>query len=279
MTKRWNEGDIIRLTRDCELGKDGEIFHVLVTSGAYMTARTLDAARRTVRTGRDYGYASKIGTAPVDPDDVGSPYIPSGFYRIDRDVKNPRADRRVTRDWSKAPVWAAGTEFVVREQQRMSTRHLDESVADLPPDVVAKLRARNTYTVVELAGDRHPSLHRVGPGHAEQYAALAAALVPTAESVDQFMTRIDCDSGFVKHLVGRGAIARADLEKWWREYQYGDPDDGEENAKGTDDATTLDEPAEPPSQAAPRFTEQNCPDDGFPGGYDWGSIRGAGKEK
>lgn len=247
---RWNEGDVIQLTRDCELGKDGETFHVHVTSGIYMTARTLGTPRRTVRTGRDYAYAVKIGTAPVHPDDHDSPHIPPGSYRLDRDVKNPRADRRVTRDWSKASVWQAGLEFVVRAQQRVSTRELDEATAGLPADVADKLRAHNVYTVVELAGDRHAGLHRVGPGHAEQYAALAESLVQTEESIIQFMTRIDCSSGFVQWLVERGAVKRADLERWWREYQFGDDEeevtktDSTAVAHFTDHETTLDEPAD-----------------------------------
>jgi hypothetical protein len=256
MQKRWNEGDVIQLTKDCELGKDGDTYHVLVTSGSYMTARTLGAPRRVVRTGRDYAFAIKIGTAPVDPNDLDSPYIPPGCYRLDRDVKNPRADRRATRDWSKSAVWQRGLEFVVREQRRISTRDFDESVAGLPADVADQLRVRNAYTVVELAGDRHAGLHRIGPGHAEQYAALAEALVQTEESITQFMTRIDCNSGFVQWLVEHAAIQRADLEKWWHRYQFGDDDD--EVTKSdllsvdhhhtdhhhTDHETTLDEPAE-----------------------------------
>lgn len=148
--------------------------------------------------------------------------IPPGAYELARDVKNPRADRRATRDWRKLPVWDKGTQFVVKEQRRMGDRHLAEVTAGLDPETVARLQANDRYTVVELAGNRWPIIHRVGPGDETQYAALAAALVPSEESVIQFMTRIDCTNGFVVWLVEHGHVLREDLEKWWNRYQYGD---------------------------------------------------------
>lgn len=148
--------------------------------------------------------------------------IPPGAYWLDRDVQNPRPDRRHTRDWRKMPWWTKGTQFVVKEQRRLGDRQLAEVTVGLDPAVVAELRTRDRYTMVELAGDSHAVLHRVGPGDEEQYAALAAALVPTEESLSQFMTRIDCENGFVEWLVETGAIQRADLERWWHRYQYGD---------------------------------------------------------
>jgi hypothetical protein len=104
----------------------------------------------------------------------------------------------------------------------MGDRHLAEATAGLEPDVVAALRAKDRYTVIELAGDRWPTNHRIGPGDDEQYAALAGALVACDESLSQFMTRIDCQNGFSEWLVETGRITRADLEKWWHSYQYGD---------------------------------------------------------
>lgn len=165
--------------------------------------------------------------------------IPPGPYRLGSDVQNPRADRRHTRDWRKAPWWKKGAQFVVKEQRRgaFSREYLDS----LPAEVADRLRAEDKYTVIELAGDRWPTSHRIGPGDDEQYAALAAALVPSEESLDQFMTRIDCQNGFVEWLVEKGAIQRADLERWWHRYQYGD-DDGDVEPPAvvtvpTDDAT------------------------------------------
>ena len=146
--------------------------------------------------------------------------IPAGTYKLSRDVQNPKPDRRCTRDWRKMPVWDKGSRFVVKEQRRMGDKHLAEVTAGLDPDVVAELRAKDRYTVVELAGSRWPGSHRIGPGDEEQYAALAAALTPCEESLSQFMTRIDCESGFVEWLVEKGAITRPDLERWWHRYQY-----------------------------------------------------------
>lgn len=153
-------------------------------------------------------------------EDKPSTIIPPGAYRLARDVKNPRPDRRKTRDWRASPTWKEGTEFVVREQRR---EHVGEDIlAQLPEDKRARIMATLLYTVIEATDQSHPSLHRIGPGADEQYAALAAALVPTEESLAQFMTRIDLDSGFVQWLVERGAISRRDVEMWWQRYQYGD---------------------------------------------------------
>lgn len=151
-------------------------------------------------------------------------YIPPGAYRLDRDVQNPRPDHRRTRDWRKMPIWYAGVRFVVREQSRMGAHSLAEACAGLEPHVVAKLQAEDRYTVVELEGPRGSTNHRVGPRHADQYAALAAALVPTEESSSQFMARIGCASEFVEWLIENNAIPRLDLEKWWHRYQYGSAD-------------------------------------------------------
>lgn len=39
--------------------------------------------------------------------------LPLGRYRLTRDVKNPRSDRRKRYDWRAEAVWKAGTEFFV----------------------------------------------------------------------------------------------------------------------------------------------------------------------
>ncbi len=163
--------------------------------------------------------------------------IPAGSYRLSRSVKNPTPDRRRTRDWRALAIWSEGEEFIVREQRR-DLAGLD--LARLPDDKRARVEATMLYTVVEMVGQDHPCLHRVGPGNAEQYAALAAALVPTEESLAQFMARIELESGFVRWLVDRGEISRADIERLWNQFQYGDP----EGAPNGDDATTLDAPVE-----------------------------------
>lgn len=72
MPNQWNERDILRLTRDCELGPEGAMLLVVKTSGPYMSvchAWNL----QLMHTGRDYAFAVKIGqNAPQDmPTDDG----------------------------------------------------------------------------------------------------------------------------------------------------------------------------------------------------------------
>jgi len=212
-TKQWDEHDRLRLTRDCELGKEGETLFVLAVDGPYMSARVESDPSRVVRTGRDYAYATKIGEG-----------IPPGAYELDRDVPNPRSDGRFTRDWRKSYVWKKGTRFVVRECHRDGAAAIAR-LGGLTPDQIERIRAADVYTVVKLAGDRWATNHRVGPGDQEQYAALAAALVPSEESLSQFMTRIGCESGFVEWLVEHGHVLRGDIELWWHRYQYGEEGD------------------------------------------------------
>lgn len=222
--------------------------------------------------------------------------IPPGAYKLARDVQNPSPDRRYSRDWRKMPVWDKGTQFVVREQRRMGDRHLAEVTAGLEPDVVAELLARDRYTVVELAGDHHASLHRIGPGDDEQYAALAGALVAVEETLAQFMTRIDCESGFTEWLLENGKISRADLERWWHSYQYGD----DESVVEPPAIITLQEPDDEPithyrdagptslpcdklhEHPTPKSDPGLDPDRGH-GGYDWSAYNeithpGAGED-
>lgn len=61
----------------------------------------------------------------------------------------------------------------------------------------------------------------------DAFARVAEALVPCAESHDQFMTRIRCNNGLADFLVESGTLSRADFERAWDRYQNGD--DGEED--------------------------------------------------
>lgn len=63
MPNRWDRGDILQLTRDCELGTRGQILRVVTTDGNYMTVHR---NRATLYTGRDYAFARKVGTFEVD---------------------------------------------------------------------------------------------------------------------------------------------------------------------------------------------------------------------
>lgn len=59
----WNKGDVLTLTRECELGYTGEILRVVSVDGPYMTAVREDG-KSFVHTGRDYKLATKIGESP-----------------------------------------------------------------------------------------------------------------------------------------------------------------------------------------------------------------------
>lgn len=216
---------------------------------------------------------------------MSEPNIPAGTYKLSRDVQNPKADRRHTRDWRKVPIWNRGSRFVVKEQRRMGDKHLAEVTVGLDHEVVAELRAKDRYTVVELAGSRWPGSHRIGPGDEEQYAALASALVPCEESLSQFMTRIDIESGFVEWLLEHKHVTRADVEKWWHSYQYGDEDEAVEppaviTLPVHDDEVAADPRVAPESRAGVKAdidALRGKPDLGLDpdrghGGYDWGAL-------
>lgn len=74
----WNERDMLRLTKECELGPKGAVVLVVETSGPYMTAR--HDGGRLVRTGRDYAFAEKIGEAALSPTDKPRTEIRAGFW-------------------------------------------------------------------------------------------------------------------------------------------------------------------------------------------------------
>lgn len=67
MSNKWNERDILQLTRDCELGQLGELRRVVSVDGPYMTVR--DQNDRLTHTGRDYAFATKIGEGAVSDED------------------------------------------------------------------------------------------------------------------------------------------------------------------------------------------------------------------
>lgn len=64
MPNQWNKRDLLRLTRDCELGKQGEQLHVVKVVGPYMTVRKPSGI--SMHTGRDYEFAIKIGEGAID---------------------------------------------------------------------------------------------------------------------------------------------------------------------------------------------------------------------
>ena len=141
--------------------------------------------------------------------------IKPGTYKLERDVENPSADRRVKRNWTALPTWRAGCEFLVV----LHERDLDASLlAELPEEVREKARTSMHYVTIHLVGHRW-SHHAIGPGHDEQYAALVAALVPVEESNEAMFTRLGVDGHFSQWLVTGGKISRELFEEWWNQYQ------------------------------------------------------------
>ena len=78
MPNRWDRGDVLRLTADCELGRYGDVLRVTSVDGPYMTVTSErraafdDKAGSTIYTGRDYAYAVKVGEFQPDEEPLFS---------------------------------------------------------------------------------------------------------------------------------------------------------------------------------------------------------------
>lgn len=75
------------------------------------------------------------------------------ILKLDSDIENPNADRRVTRDWTQAATLAKGTRFIVREDWEWVDRAAGKKV---------------TWYKLEKQGERHPGLYRI-PLHAKPH--------------------------------------------------------------------------------------------------------------
>lgn len=94
MPNKWNERDLLRLTRDCELGAQGALLHVAKTDGPYMTVRRhVDGV--VMHTGRDYAFATKIGEGATDDSDVDPPSF--GWTLADCEARLREVVRRMRR--------------------------------------------------------------------------------------------------------------------------------------------------------------------------------------
>lgn len=142
--------------------------------------------------------------------------IKPGSYRLSRDVQNPTPDRRHKDDWSKWPMWKAGTEFLAIEQ----SRDLPIDDPDLSEEQRAKLRAVDRYVTLRMVGPRFASLYERGPGHEEQYRALVDALEPSVESFDAMFERLHARSEhFARWLLESGRLDRETFERLWSAYE------------------------------------------------------------
>lgn len=74
MTIQWNLRDLLRLTRDCDLGLMGTLLHVVNTDGPYMTVRVLERGSLLQHVGRDYPHAVKVGEGAIDRADKPPPW-------------------------------------------------------------------------------------------------------------------------------------------------------------------------------------------------------------
>lgn len=148
--------------------------------------------------------------------------IKPGAYKLVADLTNPEPDRRVTRDWRKFPVWKAGTEFLVIEQDRRDLMD-EEYLASLPEESRTRIRNAARYSVIQLVGDQWPTIHQIGPGHVEQYATLGAHLVKVEESLEAFLSRLGAHANhFAGWLLETNKVSRELFESWWNAYQSGE---------------------------------------------------------
>lgn len=94
MPNLWNERDLLRLTRDCELGQLGQTLHVVKTDGPYMTVRRSD--EQVLHVGRDYAFATKIGEGAIDRHDAG-PFSRIGDDLTDCETRLRAIEKRMRR--------------------------------------------------------------------------------------------------------------------------------------------------------------------------------------
>lgn len=91
-----------------------------------------------------------------------------GIYELSKDVKNPKPDRRTTRDWRAIPVWEKGTRFLILEDRELGYPRLTRLGSYHHEDVSLlqsrSLRESKTFTILE---ELVPALVRVPGPEAE----------------------------------------------------------------------------------------------------------------
>lgn len=128
--------------------------------------------------------------------------IAPGTYQLVRDIANPEVDRRFARDWTKFPVFKAGTKYLV---QAYSTTTLTKAAHGVDASLVS-------YAITQI-GARE--MHRIYT-HSEVGQLLVAALAPIEESFEAQLQRLGASNytltDFVKHLITRGILTQAAFE-------------------------------------------------------------------
>lgn len=90
MPNRWNQRDLLRLTRDCELGPQGSVLLVVRTEGPYMsvvrstppTSASGSEGDAILHASRDYEHAVKIGEGALDGRDKPSSGVRDRVRRV-----------------------------------------------------------------------------------------------------------------------------------------------------------------------------------------------------
>lgn len=101
-----------------------------------------------------------------------------GCYVLDADVTNPRPDKRVSRNWTCAPVWKKGMRLYVRAFKDTIEGH--GSVTILSIEGVDERWTHMNVQRFQNDGDR--------------WNALAAHMTPVPENLDYLLHRCDVDN-------------------------------------------------------------------------------------
>lgn len=96
--------------------------------------------------------------------------IAPGTYQLVRDIANPDVDRRFTRDWTKEPVFKAGTKYLV---QAYSTVTMTKAADGVDASLVS-------YAITQIGARQ---MHRIYT-HSEVGQLLVAAFIRIEESFD-----------------------------------------------------------------------------------------------
>jgi hypothetical protein len=120
-----------------------------------------------------------------------------GCYVLVADVNNPRPDKRVSRNWTCAPVWKKGMRLYVREH------HYADDV-----DV--------TSYAIECIDERwsHMNVQR-WQNDGDRWNALAASMQPVDENLDYLLHRRDIDGtlrDILQVFIDDGRVSLADVK-------------------------------------------------------------------
>lgn len=118
-----------------------------------------------------------------------------GVYQLTKNVANPEKDKRVKRDWTKAPQWNQGDRFIVRFDHGSVQAKMAEPFREV-------IREGGTYS--------HHRITEFSPG----FLPLIQAMEPTEETLDTIMTGQDYLAYRVlDQLVTEGKLSLVDVKE------------------------------------------------------------------